>query len=246
MHQASGIFAPSGPIADSLRTTCPALTDRIERIHIGSFVEDQCACFSSDRNVAGFIVVHPLNSAKLFEPFLNAVRHLVLDGSDIMVALMGSGKAERAIREHIWKLGLTSIVTVVPPIRPMRNILSGTDVYVHLRDNPAFDAQLLEAMAVGLAVVGTPETSSGLLEDGHTAMFWDCEDELNIYACLKKIVGMREQTRQLARNAQAHLREHNSVSHMVDKLMNTYTRAQQWYSQNRQTMLKTTSTPPAQ
>ncbi|MHC5134973.1 MAG: glycosyltransferase family 4 protein [Planctomycetota bacterium] len=241
LRHAAKVIAPSKPIADHLTEKCPGLQTRIKQIHIGSFVEDQCSCFSHRANVASLIAVHPLNSLKLFVPFLNAVRHLVLDGFEVMVAIMGTGKAEKAIRLHIRKLGLTSIVTVVPPIRPMRTILTGADLFVHLSDSGQFDAQLLEAMAVGLAVVGSPETTSGLLHDDQTASFWDPQDELNIYGCLKNALGQREKSRQFAQNAQSHLRQHNSVSRMVDKLMNTYIEAQQWHKQS----LKTPDEAPA-
>jgi glycosyltransferase involved in cell wall biosynthesis len=232
IHHAAKVIAPSETIADELIQKFPRLKERIECIHIGSFVEDHCCCFSRSGNVASLIVAHPLNSVRSFEPFLNAVRHLVLDGFEMMVAIMGKGKGEKAIRNCVRKLGLTSVVTVVPPIRPIRNVLGGADIYVYLSDNPHFDAQLLEAMSVGLAVVGTPERVSGLMRDGQTAAFWDPEDELNIYGCLKTMLGQRDQSRRLALNAQAHLRQHNSVSGMVDRLMNTYIEAQQWYKQS--------------
>jgi len=241
IHHAARVIAPSKPIADRLAETSLGLQTRIEQIHIGSFVEDQCSCFSRGGDVASLIAVHRLSSLKIFVPFLNAVRHLVLDGFEVMVALMGTGKAEKAIRAHIRKLGLTSVVTVVPPIRPMRSVLGGADVYLHLSDSGVFDAQLLEAMAVGLAVVGVPETTSGLLHNGQTAAFWDSHDELNIYGCLKNVLGQHEKSRQLAQNAQSHLRNHNSVSRMVDKLMNTYIQAQKCHKQS----LKTPDETPA-
>ena len=241
LRQADRLIAPSKPIAGHLAEKFPSLQTRIKQIHIGSFVDDECCSFSHGGNVASMIAVHPLNSLKLFAPFLNAVRHLVLDGFEVMVGIMGTGKAEKAIRAHIRKLGLTSIVTVVPPLRPMRSVLSGADIYAHLSDRGTFDDQLLEAMAVGLAVVGSPETTSGLLYDGQTADFWDSQDELNIYGCLKNVIGQRDKSRRLAQNAQSHLRQHNSVSRMVDKLMNTYIEAQQWHKQS----LKTPDETPA-
>jgi len=234
-RHAAGVIAPSKPIADHLAQKCPAIKTRIEQIHIGSFVDDRCSCFSRSGNVASLIAVHPLSSLKVFMPFLNAVRHLALDGFEVMVAIMGTGPAERAIRNHIRKLGLTSIVTVVPPIRPIRNVLKGADIYLHLSDSGQFDAQLLEAMAVGLAIVGVPEAASGLLHEDRTAVFWDPDDELNIYARLKEVLGRRDKSRQLAQNAQTHLKEHHSVSRMVDNLMDTYIQAQQSHKE----MLKT-------
>lgn len=233
IHHAVKVIAPSKTIADELAKKHPRMKTQIESIHIGGFVDDRCCCFSRSGNVASLIVAHPLNSMRFFEPFLNAVRHLVLDGFEVMVAIMGKGKAEKAIRNYVRKLGLTSIVTVVPPIRPIRNVLRGADIYVHLSDKRYFDAQLLEAMSVGLAVVGKPERTSGLMADGQTAAFWDPEDELNIYGCLKTMLGQRDRSRRFAMNAQAHLRQHNSVSGMIDRLMNTYIEAQQWYKQNQ-------------
>lgn len=229
LRHANGIIAPSEAVAEHIQKHLPALADRIERIRVGSFVEDSCRCFSRSQQIPSLIAVHPLEDVSTFKPFLNAIRHLMLDGFDLMVAIMGKGRKERNIRRMIRLLGLTSVVTVVPPMRPIRSIFGGADIYLHLEDTGSFDGRLLEAMAVGLAVAGCPEKSSGLLYDGQTACFWDGQDELSIYACLKRLLGQRAETRQLAVNGQAHLRQHNSVSRMVDKLMQTYTEAQQQY-----------------
>ncbi|MBL7215901.1 MAG: glycosyltransferase family 4 protein [Phycisphaerae bacterium] len=229
IRDAAGIIAPSETVADHLQKNWPGLSERIKRIHIGSFVEDSCRCFFRSGQIASLIAIHPLDDASVFKPFLNAVRHLVLDGFDLMVVMMGKGRKEKHIRRQIRILGLISVVTVIPPMRPVRSIFSGADIYLHLEDTGGFDARLLEAMAVGLAVAGVSEKSSGLLHDGQTACFWDGADELSIYGCLKKLLGQRAETRQLAINGQAHLRKHNSVSRMVDELMKTYIEAQHWY-----------------
>lgn len=246
LNHAAGIIAPSQRISNRIYGTCPASKERVERIHIASFVNEQCSCFSRADNVTSIFVLQSMDTFKTFEPFLNAVRHLALDGFEMMVALMGSGRAEKAIRSHIRRLGLTSIVTVVPPIRPIRNILSGADIYVHLSDTGSFDAQLLEAMAAGLAVIGVPEKNSGLLEENRTAVFWDPKDELDIYNRLKKLITTREQTRQLALNAQAYLKQHHSVSVMVERLLATYSKAQQWHKQHHKIQEQTPVPQPVQ
>lgn len=224
--QAAAMIAPSGPIAEQLAARWPALAERIERVHVGSFVEDTCRCFADDSRVPSLLAVGPLDSAERFEPLLKAVRHLVQEGTELMVVMIGSGRGEKHIRRLIRTQGLTGAVTVVPPMQPMRSILAGADIYLHLADTGLYDARLTEAMAVGLAVVGTPEAGSGLLVNGETAAFWDAADEHDIYACLKKCLGQRNETRQLALNGQARLRRHNSVSGMVDRLMQIYARTQ--------------------
>lgn len=232
LRPAGGIIAPSQTLADQIQKACPTLTERIAQIHVGSFVEDDCRCFADDGRIPSLIAFHSLDRVEVFEPFLRAVYRLVQDGAELLVVIMGKGRKEKQIRRLIRQLGLTPSVTLVPPMQPMRSILSGADIYLHLEDRGLFDARLAEAMAVGLAVVGCGERNSGLLIDGQTAALWNPADELNIYGCLKKSLGQRAETRQLAMNGQAHLRQHNSVSRMVDKLMQTYIDAQQSHKEN--------------
>lgn len=224
------LIAPSQQIADGLKKRWPDLGSRVEQIHVGTFVEDDCVCFSRPHSVPSLIAMHPLNNLKLFLPLLNAVRHMVLDGHELFLALMGTGHAERAIRAHIRKLGLSSIVTVIPPIRPVRTILSGADIYLHLEDTGLFDAHLLEAIAVGLAVVGTPDRTGGLIQNGSSV--WDPKDELSVYACLKQALSNKDATRRNASNAQDRLRSECSVSGMVDRLVQTYLEAQKFYKEH--------------
>lgn len=231
---ASRLISSSDVIAEQLLQKWPVFSEKIDRINVGGFVEDTSSCFSREGDIASLITVQPLNHFKTFELLLNAVRHLVLDGFELMLAIIGSGSAESLIRRHIRKLGLAPVVTLVPPMRRVQSLLAGADIYLHLQDTGRFDAVLMEAMGVGLAVAGCPQTASGLLIDGQTAALWDPKDELNIYACLKQLLGQRETARQLALNGQQLLRRNNSVSRMVDKLMESYTLAQQSYKYTKQ------------
>lgn len=225
------LIAPSDFIAHRLESKWPALKDRIERIHVGTFVEDRCGCYSRPGGIPSLIAMHPLDKVKVFLPLLNAIRHIVLDGHEIFVAIMGSGPAEKAIRSHIRQLGLTSVVTLVPPIRPVRNILNGADIYLHIEDTGHFDAQLLEAMAAGLAVVGGPDRTTGLLNEDNSVL-WSPKDELSIYAGLKQVLTDKDKTRRIASEVQARLRTDCSVSRMVDRLIQCYLDAQRFYRDN--------------
>jgi glycosyltransferase involved in cell wall biosynthesis len=231
------LIAPSEFIAHRLEKKWPALKSRIERIHVGTFVEDRCGCYSRPAGIPSLIAMHPLNKVKVFLPLLNAIRHLVLDGHEVFVALMGSGPAEKAIRSHVRQLGLSSVVTIVPPIRPVRNILNGADIYLHIEDTGRFDAQLLEAMAAGLGVIGGPDRTTGLLNEQNSTL-WDPKDELSIYAGLRKILMDKDQTRRIASETQARLRLNYSVSRMVDRLIETYLDAQRFYRENCKLLLE--------
>lgn len=227
VRQAARILAPSEVLAERARSVYPELRERIELVPIGSYVEDVCACFSRANLPASLIAVYPFEDADVFEPLLGAVRHLALDGFEFMLALMGSGRAEGAIRRRIRSLGLSPVVTIVPPMRPLRTVLAGADIFLHLKDDGLFNAQMLEAMGVGLAVAGVPDETGGLPADGQTAALWDGTDELSIYGCLKRLLGQRDWARRLALNGQDFLREQCSVSCMVDKILASYVTAQQ-------------------
>ena len=229
VNQAACVLAPSKVLIERAAAAYPALCGRIEHVPIGSYVEEMCACFSRADRPASLIAVHPLEDIRRFEPLLGAVRHLALDGYELMLVLMGTGKAERAIRRQIRAMGLTPAVTIVPPMRPLRTVLAGADVFLHLKDCGQFNAQMLEAMGVGLAVAGVPDQTSGLLTDGQTAALWDGADELSIYGCLKRLLDQRDTARRLALNGQAFLQQQCGVSCMVDKVLAVYTESQQQY-----------------
>jgi hypothetical protein len=227
VSHAARVLAPSAILAQRAAEFYPEVRERIELVPIGSYVEDECACFSRPNLPASLISVHSLDDASLFEPLLGAVRHLALDGFELMLVLMGSGKAERAIRRQIRSLGLAPVVTIVPPMRPLRTVLAGADVFLHVKDTSLFNAQMLEAMGVGLAVAGARDQTGGLLRDGQTAALWEGTDELSIYGCLRRLLGQRDAARRLALNGQDFLRQQCSVSCMVDRILSVYVTAQQ-------------------
>lgn len=227
IFQARRLLAPSEVLVKHVSASFPSLRDRIDPVPIGSFVEETCACFVRVDRPASLIAVHPLDEVRLFEPLLAAVRHLALDGVELILVLMGSGKAEEAIRRQIRTLGLTPLVTIVPLMRPLRSVLAGADLFLHLKDRGQFNAQLLEAMGVGMAIAGANDPTSGLLKDGHTAALWDPTDELSIYGCLKRLLNQRDTARQLAQGAQAFLQQQCGVSTMIENIVNAYTAAGQ-------------------
>ena len=233
MLQAAQVLAPSEILADRAAALYPEIRERIERVPIGSYVEETCACFSRGERPASLIAVHPLDDAQLFEPLLGALRHLVLDGYEVVLVLMGVGPAERAIRRQIRAMGLSPVVALVPPMRPLRTVLKGADVFLHLKDRRLFNSQMIEAMGVGLAVAGVADQTIGLLRDGQTAALWDGADELSIYGCLKRLLNHRNATRQLALNAQAFLQQQCSVSGMIDKVLAVYTAAQRQHNKHQ-------------
>jgi len=230
------LIALSGVIAEHIKQTHHRLAERVTRINIGVFVEDVCACFSNKARVTSMVVAQPLDNPSDFEPLLNAVKHLAVDGCELVLIITGTGPAERKLHEMIKVLGLSQIVTTVGDIQPLRSVFAGADIFIAPQPSRRCNLRLLEAMSVGMAVAACRGGVDDLLIDDQTAVLFEPDDELSVYSCLHRLLDKREFARQIAQAAQSHVRAHHSVSKMVTSLIQTYRNAERWYkkSGNRQ------------
>jgi len=230
----ASLLALTRSIAAHLESTYKNFNGNIEQLNTGTFVEDDCACFSADVPVRSMVIAQPLTNANDFKGLLNAVRHLVIDGYEFILAIIGRGSAEREIHRMIKKLGLTQVVTVVPEIEPIRSVFSGADIFIQPHSRPEFNSPLLEAMGVGLAIASCHNGTESLLVEDETTVFFDPYDELSVYACLHNLLDKRQFAQQIARNGQQFLRENYTVSGMIDSLVKYYHQAQDWYTQQQE------------
>lgn len=218
----SSITAPSEEIFKSITKAYPSLQQLVRRVNMGTFVEDNCACFSRPNQLPSMVVVHPLNKIADFEPLLCAIRHLAIDGYEFVLAIIGSGKAEKTIRGTVKTLGLTQIVNITDEIHPLRNVFRGADIFIQPQPSRFFKGPLLQAMGAGMAVAGCEGTGDNLLTENKTALFFDPDDELSIYATLQKLLNKHELARTLAMNAQSNLRKNHTVNKMVSDMLEIY------------------------
>jgi hypothetical protein len=234
----AALLALSGPIAAHLKSTSKNFAGQIAQLNTGTFVEDDCACFSAKATVRSMVVAQPLTNANDFKGLLNAVRHLVIDGYEFILAIIGMGSAERDIHRMIKKLGLTQVVTVVPDIQPLRSVFAGADIFIQPHSRPEFNSPLLEAMGVGLAVASCHNGSEDLLTEDETTVFFDPYDDLSVYACLHNLLDKRDFAQQIARNGQQFLRENYTVSGMITSLLEYYQNAMDWHKEQREIQIK--------
>lgn len=238
-NQASGsencasLVALSKPIATSLKSAYKDFPGSIEQLNTGTFVEDDCACFSAEATVRSMVIAQPLKNAADFKGLLNAVRHLVIDGYEFILAIIGKGSAERDIHRMIKKLGLSQVVTIVGEIDPLRSVFAGADIFIQPHARPEFNSPLLEAMGVGLAVASCQNGSEDLLKENETTVFFDPHDELSVFSSLKNLLDNRDFAQKIARNGQQYLREHYTVSGMINSLKQYYLEAQDWHKKNK-------------
>lgn len=231
MRTCQALIAPSKPIAEYLRRGSRHYAASVKQINIGAFVNDSVACFANPNRIPSMVIAQRLENSAAFGPFLNAIKHLAIDGCEFIVVIIGKGPAQRQIYKKIKQMGLSNTITLLNRIGHLHLALAGADIFVQVQKRNAFNLRLLEAMAAGLAVASCRDGIDGLVIDTQTAATFDPDDELSIYSCLQKLLGRRELAQQLAINAQTHIKKHYSVSKMTNALLETYADVQKRFTQ---------------
>lgn len=229
------ILVPAKTIAESVAKNYPRLAERIEQVNVGAFVEQDCRCFSKPSQLVSMVTAHRFDRSGDFENLFRAVKHLVIDGYEFVLAMLGQGRSERDLRQRLEALDLLEVVTIVPRLRPWRSVLAAGDIYIQPVAANAFDPLLLEAMSVGSAVAACRGGVDDLIIPDRTAVVFDAHDELSIRAALQRLLDRPEFARQLARGAQECLRDGYSVSNMVGRTVEAYRGSVQWHAERRQT-----------
>jgi glycosyltransferase involved in cell wall biosynthesis len=163
-----------------------------------------------------------LNSADDFENLFGAVRSLLIDGYEFMVAVVGEGKAEMQLRKLLAALGLSQIVTIVGRLKPWHSVFAAGDIFIQPQPTSSFNPLLVEAMSVGIAVAACKGGVDDLIIENQTAVVFDPNNELSIKGTLRALFDRREFARKIAQNAQNYLRENHTASKMISGMLQSY------------------------
>jgi glycosyltransferase involved in cell wall biosynthesis len=227
------IIVPAETVAANVAKLYPAFTDRIERINIGTFTSETSSCFRRPNWLASMVTAHPLDNESDFKNLFGAVRHLAIDGYEFMLVITGGGRAEKQVWRLLTSLGLSQIITIVPRLEMLRQVLAAGDIFILPRPRNAFNPLLLEAMSVGAAVAGCKGGVDDLIIEDKTAVVFDPADELSIYGTLQRLFDRHELAQQIAALSQQYLRENYTVSNMISSTIRAYRDAQNWLKHRR-------------
>ena len=221
----AAIIAPAKTIADNFAAGHPRFADRIRQINIGTFVDSSTACFAHPQRLPGIIVAGPLDNPVGLDNLFHALHRLIIDNYQFMVAIISAGRAEKQIRKQLRSLGLIRIVAIVPRLPGLESAMASADVFIVPRPCSGFNTLLLSAMSAGSVVASPKGGVDDLIIEGKTAFVFNPDDQLSIYNCLKRIFDSQLEARQIAYEAQQHLRQSHHVSDMVGSTLALYRKA---------------------
>jgi len=222
LRDCAKIVVPAGSLAENMSSVHPRLAERIKQINIGAFVADRSCCFSDPSRLTTIVMAGPSKKADEIENLFSVIRHLVIDGYEFMVVIVGERKAERQMWKLLEALGLLKIVSIVPRQVPWRSILEAADIFIQPQPNYTFNPVLLQAMSVGAAVAGCTGGVDDLIIEDKTAVVFDPNDEMSIMRTMKQLLDKQEFARQVAGNAQLYVKQNHSVSKMIDATLKIY------------------------
>lgn len=216
------IIVPAKSIAVNIAKSHPRLTAFTEQINIGTFVEQDCVCFSQRNRTVSMVTVHPFNNVTDFDNLLGVTKYLATSGYEFMLMLIGAGRAESHLRRLLAAQGLLQCVSIVPRLNPWRSILAAGDIFIQPQPSNSFNPFMLEAMAVGSAVAACKGGVDDLIIEDKTAVVFNPNDEISIRGTLQRLLDRRDFARKLAKSAQQYLLKNHSVSTMVSSMLRIY------------------------
>ncbi len=227
-RRCSKVLVPAKTIESTVRRVHPRMTERIEHVNYGTFIEDEPVCFDDPDDLPSIVVAYPIDNVDDFQSLFTAMRHLIIEGYEFAVAVMGCGRAESQLYRMLKAFDLLNHVAIVPRLTNWPDVLAAGDIFVRPGPLPWFDPLLLEAMAKGSAVAACAGGVDDLLIRDETAVIFDRGDELAATKALQGLLDTRERARELAENARRHIKTHHSASGMIDRLLRVYDDALAW------------------
>ena len=153
---ADRIVAPSESVRQNLVNRARLPKEKIVLVPYGIDVGDYPASFP--RSGAGLPVVGTIASLRAGEGvahFLNAARQLLAQGHRAIFAIVGEGPEARRFRAAAREYGVLEHVTFASRVSDHRPVLASMNIVVHPATTSGTEFGLLEAMAMGKAVVAS-------------------------------------------------------------------------------------------
>ena len=198
--------------------------DRISVIPLGVDVEQYPASYPSSgasKRVVGMVAV--LEPRRGHDQFLDAASKLVQFGHSPHFVIAGSGKGGFTIRRMVDRLGLAKHVTFVEDMTDYRSVLSAIDVVVQPAPKGDMGFTMLQAMAMGKAVVA--EATGGAyypIRDGETGLMVAKGDTGALVDAVSNLLKQPERALELGRNARQYVLREFGLDKCLDKTLKLY------------------------
>ena len=217
------LLAASEPIRRMLVNARAAPAENIRLFRPGVYPARMATCFTEPQHSVAIVAAGELQHFVPWSAVIDAFAGLTQRQQDCAFFIIGTGRAEAALRRQAEKLHLMTGLTFVEQQAPERltDILRSADLFVAPDLSDRVDIELLSAMASGTPVLACDGGNLDFINE-QTAVIFPRGQAAELEAKLAAMMSDRAAARRLAENALAHLRQEHSPAAMVQQLVDAY------------------------
>lgn len=135
---------------------------------------------------------------------------------DIKLLIVGDGKMKHTLMNLVERLNINNNVVFIPGISDTRDVMFATDIFVMPSLKEGLGLSLMEAMASGVAVIGSNVGGiKSLIQDGITGILVEPKDTRGLSEAILNLLSNPEKKVSLGRQAQEFINANFSLDKMV-------------------------------
>ncbi len=162
---------------------------------------------------------------KAVQVLLDAAGRLIGEGLDLRVLIVGDGPQQTMLQGRVKQLGIDEKVDFLGYREDVVSAYAAMDVFVLPSRFEGFGIVFLEAMAMGVPVVGTRVVGSEeAVQEGKTGLLVQSDDAPALAAAVRRLLEDPDLARKLRRGATDWISRHGSRDRMVSRTEDLYAR----------------------
>lgn len=215
-----GLICESQFSADVYRKKIGSINGLTKVIHNG-LQEKEFISVDNKKAVADFVFVGELRKLKGLEVLLQAMSRLVMERKTSLL-LYGAGPDEVFFKEQTHKMGLSQVVTFLPPIFPATQAFSKARCVVVPSLAESFPYIVLEAIASKTPTLTTRVGGVPEIFGPYSEHLVPSHNVASLATAMQKVIDEPEQGRHLARLLQDYVKSKFTVDVMVSQVIGFY------------------------
>lgn len=227
------VIAISGPVKEHLVNDFGVNEKIIRVIHSGIDIEKFSGSKEGPRTEAkralglseGPVVgtVARLSEEKGHIYLIRAMRDVVGRIPAAQLIIVGEGRMKGELLKLVGSCGLGKSAFILPPAMQTPQVLAAMDLFVLPSLKEGLGLALMEAMASGLAVVGSDVGGiKSLIQDGYTGLLVEAADSAGLSSAILKLLQEPDKAKYLGDNARTFINENFSQEKMISQTEGVY------------------------
>jgi len=200
-------------------------------IDMARFRAPSASCFLPDKAGLGLGagpvvgIIARLSDVKGHKYLIEAMKTVLEEFPSAGLLVVGSGRTQEELLRQVSSLGIDRKVFFVPEIRDTVNTLALMDVFVMPSLQEGLGLALMEAMAQGLAVIGSNVGGiKTLIQDGISGLLVEPADSRGLAKAILTLLNDPVKRASLGKQAQVFIRQNFSQEKMVCETEEEYSR----------------------